>query len=401
MSAPALLSFRLLFPFAGLLFILPFPSTVALRLLCLAAAFAIAILSWRKLAVPPIPAKPALLAWAAIALASLAFAADTAYSLGEIKNEIGYTMMAFVAFFAVTGAVREVRLWARVVVAAATVISIWAMAAGFKAGAWIDGGAYGGVGTFASLAVVALPMMFVASGGLSSGQTRTVLALVALAILAAAVFSQQRILWAAFAIQLLGAIVLLRRAGFLKISGMALTAIIVGGMALAWGALLFVHAQKTALSTPEIQAMQKDMRLVHWQRVFDRVQEHPLVGAGFGRETMKKAHPDLVPKTSPESQLWHPHNVFLTYGIAMGWPGMLALLAVFVSLLHAYWKQLDAGDAERRIAAIAGIVLILGVVTRNLTNDFFVRDGALMFWALNGALLGYLGRSAPTMRGAA
>jgi hypothetical protein len=85
----------------------------------------------------------------------------------------------------------------------------------------------------------------------------------------------------------------------------------------------------------------------------------------------------------------------------MGWPGMLALLAVFAALLHAYWKHLDAEDSDHRLAAIAGVVLVLGVVTRNLTNDFFVRDGALMFWALNGALLGYLGRSAATMRGAA
>ena len=397
MSVSAVLS---LAPFAGLLFILPFPSTVALRLLCLAAAFAIAMFSWRRLAVPTLPARPVLLVWAAVAFASLAFAVDPAYSLGEIKNEVGYAMMAFVAFFAITGTVRELRLWSRVVVAAAAVISLWAVAAGFKPGAWIDGGAYGGVGTFASLAVVAAPLLLLAWGGLSA-RGRTSLAVSAVVILAASVFSQQRILWAAFAIELVAAMVLLRSAGFLKISRVALAASIVGSVALAGAALMFVHAQKTELSTPEIQVLEKDFRLAHWQRVLARIQEHPVTGAGFGRETMKKAYPDLVPKTSPESLLWHPHNVFLTYGIAMGWPGMLALLAVFAALLRAYWKHLDAEDTDHRLAAIAGVALVLGVVTRNLTNDFFVRDGALMFWALNGALLGYLGRSAATMRGAA
>src|SRR5258705_2159109 len=85
-----------------LLFVLPFPGTVALRLACLAVAFLVAIALWRKLAPPSLPCKPVLLAWMAVAFLSLAWAVDPAYSLGEIKNEILYTMMAFVAFFAVT-----------------------------------------------------------------------------------------------------------------------------------------------------------------------------------------------------------------------------------------------------------------------------------------------------------
>ncbi len=397
MNKPAFLP---LLPFAVLLFVLPFPSTVALRLLCLAMAFAIALCSWRRLAPPPVPCKPALLAWAVVALASLPYAVDRAYSLGEIKNEIGYAMMAFVAYFAITGTLSDLRRWSTVVVASAAGIGAWAMAAGMKSGSWIDGGLYGGVGTFASLAVVAVPLFLPAWGGLS-GRGRAVLALAAVVILAASVFSQQRILWAVFGVQFIVAIVLLRNAGLLRIGRYALAAIVVGSITLAGATLLFVHAQKTELSPPDIQALDKDMRLAHWGRVFARIEAHPLVGAGFGRETMKKAYPDLVPTTVPESQLWHPHNLFLTYGIAMGWPGMLVLLAVFVSLLAGYWKSLSGAGNDRRLAAIAGIVLILGVVTRNLTNDFFVRDGALLFWALNGALLGYLGRPDVPATGAA
>lgn len=117
-----------------------------------------------------------------------------------------------------------------------------------------------------------------------------------------------------------------------------------------------------------------------------------MLGAGFGREAMKRAYPDLVPQAGPEALLWHPHNVFLTYGIAMGWPGMLVLLGLFLSLCREYWRHLHRPQAFSRLAAIAGIMLVIGVVTRNMTNDFFLRDGALMFWALNGALLGFLSR---------
>jgi hypothetical protein len=32
---------------------------------------------------------------------------------------------------------------------------------------------------------------------------------------------------------------------------------------------------------------------------------------------------------------------------------------------------------------------VAGVFARNLANDFFVRDGALLFWTLAGILFGY------------
>jgi hypothetical protein len=33
--------------------------------------------------------------------------------------------------------------------------------------------------------------------------------------------------------------------------------------------------------------------------------------------------------------------------------------------------------------------MVAGVLARNMTNDFFVREGALLFWALAGMLFGY------------
>src|SRR5260221_4377921 len=93
-----------LLPSMLLLFVLPFPGTVALRLACLAVAFLVAIALWRKLAPPPPPCKPLLLAWMAVAFPSLAWAVDPAYSPGEVKNQIVYTMMAFGSFFALTPA---------------------------------------------------------------------------------------------------------------------------------------------------------------------------------------------------------------------------------------------------------------------------------------------------------
>jgi len=380
-------------PFGLLLFILPFPGTVALRLLCLAAAFLLVLWSWRRLAPPPVPARAALLLWVAVALASLATAVDTAYSAGEIKNEIGYAMMAFLAFFAVTQERFDLQRWSVIVVASAVTISAWASLAFLQAGHWDDRGTYGGVGTYASLAVAAVPMLLVCwSRASARGRVGLVVALAAIAI--ASLLSQQRILWLVFGVQFSAGMWLLGGAGRDGRGRVKALLIIAGAFVLAGGAMYASHMAKVSQSRPELPFIENDYRLLHWKRVFERIQAHPLAGAGFGREAMKKAHPDLVPVEGPQSPLWHPHNVFLNYGIAMGWPGMLALAALFVSLLHAYWGYLRSDDADRRAVAVAGILLIIGVVGRNLTNDFFVRDGALMFWALNGAMLGYLARGA-------
>lgn len=378
-------------PFGLLLFILPFPGTVALRLLCLAAAFLLVLWSWRRLVPPPVPARAALLLWVAVALASLATAVDVAYSAGEIKNEIGYTMMAFLAFFAVTQERFDLQRWSVIVVASAVTISVWASLAFLKVGHWDDRGTYGGIGTYASLAVAAVPMLLVCwSRASARGRVGVAAALAAIAI--ASLLSQQRILWVVFGAQFAVAMWLLGSTGRDGRGRVKAIVIIAGALVLAGGALYVSHKAKFSQSRAELQVIENDYRLMHWKRVFERIQAHPLAGAGFGRDAMKKAYPDLVPVGEPQSLLWHPHNVFLNYGIAMGWPGMLALAILFMALLREYWRHLRGEDPDRRVVAVAGMLLVIGVVGRNLTNDFFVRDGALMFWALNGAMLGYLAR---------
>ncbi len=378
-------------PFVGLLFILPFPGTVALRLLCLAAAIIIAVKLWRRLDTPRIPCKPVLLAWAGLALLSLSYAVDPAYSLGEIKNELGYTMTAFVAFFAMTHSRAKLRLWTLAVLSAVTVISVWALVIWAGRGSWNDSAGHGGVGSFASLAVAAAPLAVLAWQGLER-RARFALAVVCVLALLAAIASQQRILWAVFGVQLAAGIGLLSYSRILRLKPFMLALVLTGSLAAAGAAVLTIHGQKVDESPVEYYDLGNDFRLQQWVRIMDRIQEKPLSGAGFGREAMKKAYPDLVPTTVPMSLLWHPHNVFLTYGVAMGLPGILVLLLVFAALIATYARHLRAASVDERMIAIAGIAIIIGIVVRNLTNDLFLRDGALMFWALNGALLGYLAR---------
>ena len=62
-----------------------------------------------------------------------------------------------------------------------------------------------------------------------------------------------------------------------------------------------------------------------------------------------------------------------------------------MELLREYAHFWRSNNFELKMLGTCGIVLIIGVLARNMVNDMFVRDAAILFWAINGMLLG-LGR---------
>lgn len=370
-------------PFLLLLFILPFPGTVALRLLCLATAFVIAIGLWKKLNPPTLPGKGFFALWILLALASLGFAVDPAYSLGEIKNEIGYTMMAFFAFFVYIDDRRKAIQGAWAVVSVLAVISVWSLGFWILKGDWQDDAGFGGVGTFVGLVLMAVPAMALIWHW--RPKARGLLILVSLVALLAAAYSRQRVFWPALGIELMVLVLLLRcrkEAALATRRTVIFLAVIVSAGAIfliaTQGARLGAHGGKVEVGN--------DLRLRYWPAVIARIGEQPILGAGFGRNAMKLGHPDLVPAADP--MFWHAHNVFFNYGLALGIPGMVALILLFASLAVIYWRMYRHEDQFLATLGIAGMLLLTSVILRNLTNDFFQRDVALLFWAMNGLFLG-------------
>ena len=140
--------------------------------------------------------------------------------------------------------------------------------------------------------------------------------------------------------------------------------------------------------------MGKDLRPRVWKKVGEEILAHPLSGAGFGLGVMSKAYPALL---SAEGKVfWHPHNLVLNYGISAGVPGMVAVLALFAALAWRFWQLALRGGRLARLTGLAGASMVAGVLARNMANDFFVRDGALLFWALAGMLFGYALRHGST-----
>jgi O-antigen ligase len=389
----------LLLPFVALLVILPFPGTVALRLLCLVSVFVVALfLCFRK---PDIyrnfpPGRIGIAVWVLICSLSLFYSTDTDYTMKELKNEIVYTMIVFFSFFVAGQDQQRAQILLRSLALGLLLIGGIALYAWFKNGFyWQEESTHGGVGSFSTYVVTCMPALFWLSLEDSSLRWRWLSRVLVGFATVLAFITLQRAVWPALLVELLIALSLIQRNRKLRIGKRQL--LVVMALLLVAAVVVFSFTNKLrglptissllpstqTLNTPvaEQNGSDGDARLPYWPAILKTIADHPLKGAGFGQAMMKKAYPELVPPNYPA--LWHAHNVVLNYGIQMGLPGVLALLIMFLGFARHYWRSLHENPIAH-MTAIAGIMLLAGVLLRNQTNDFFRRDMALLFWCLMG-----------------
>lgn len=392
-------------PFAVLLCVSPFPGAAALRLICLAAAVMIAATGWRQLAPPPVPCRWAIALWGGVLIASLHFAVDPAYSLGEVRREAFYALMAFVAFFAWTRDEQRLRLSCVAVLAGFVAISGLALVGAYlRKGDWPSDAYYGGVGAVSNYLVTVGPVLALSMTLLGRRHGSRWWAPGGALFLVMALLCAQRALWPAIGLQAALACVWLWQVQAASIRPLRLAIALVMLLALIGGGMYVSERHRTGGNPDSPSAIWTDLRPRVWQKVGEEILAHPLTGAGFGQGVLKKAYPALLAPGDTafwrpydghaESKVfWHPHNLVLTYGIGAGVPGMIAVLGLFGALAWRFWQVALCGEHLARLCGLAGAAMVTGVFARNMTNDLFVSGGALLFWALAGMLFGYAMRS--------
>ena len=376
-------------PFIVFVAILPFRGTVTVRLACLVAAGLIVALSWRRLAPPALPCRWTIALWAGVALGSLLVAVDPAYSVREIGNEVGYGLIAFVAFLAWTRSEKRLRLACLAVLVGFAAISSSALLGAYlRNGVWPAEAYYGDVGRVSSYLVTVGPVLGLTVALFGCRQPARWLVGLGVPFLAVALLCAERALWPALGVQA-AAVCLWAWHVRVVVAGplrLALAGLLVLG--LVGGGVYASERYRTGGDPRSPMAMENDSRPRVWKKVGEEILEHPWTGAGFGRAVLSRAYPDLLP--ADESEVFcHPHNLILTYGVGAGVPGMVTVLALFGSLAWRFWRLAGRGEPLARLAGLAGTAMVAGVLARNMANDFFVRDGALLFWALAGMLFGY------------
>lgn len=189
-----------------------------------------------------------------------------------------------------------------------------------------------------------------------------------------------------------------------KFSWRRVLALVLG---LAAVALLFSFQQQRRstvdVTTPEVARMAKQQQLAEqltvkadprwriWRFSLEKIAEHPLVGAGLGRYVFRKAYPEFQPDVVNH---WHAHNMILNKGIQMGIPGMLTFVFLWLALARELMRHARKSSVHRGLA-VAGLSLAATVFAKNMTDDLFVRDVALMFWLVMGLLIGVLRATQP------
>jgi O-Antigen ligase len=377
------------------LFVAPFRSSAGLRggLLALAALLLIADAArrrdWRSLWPVRSIATDGIVLWLLTVLIWCVFSSDVRESFSTFKGEVAIPLLAGLVFHAITRDERDIQRWLVALTAGLAGLLISMFIDPFRQGEVIPRPWYGGVGPVSTWVVgVAALVPFAWQ---SAAETRVKVMGAGLLLLAAGIafMSGNRMAWLSFALMLTTLAVLSIREG----QTMPKTRTLVGWMVAigALGALFFVSSEARFDGLVEdkgsVALLMKDNRLALWQEVMRMVVERPLTGRGFGREVVEA---DLVARfTDPQHRglFLQAHNLLFNYALQMGVTGVVAILLPFAALgIKFLFLARQTGVA--RVAGICGCMLLVGVFSKNMTDDFFIRQNALLFWAAVGMLAG-------------
>lgn len=369
-----------------------FSGTVALRLLLLFAGAALC--AWvafrdrtvRKL--PPLWIPFAL--WAAWSAATLLWSVDADRSEKEFRNEVLYTGLALWMCFVAAQARGALRVLASTVGAASVLacsIALYHFVA--DTGKYPDG-MHGGPGSHSSVVLNLMPCVVLAAlYGARTHSRRLLWVAGVLAVLYAvsAYTTLNRTVWIGLVLEVLVIVLLLlltrRTAADRKplyfVAGAAVAVLAAGAVALTT-----VHEQRQAMGSA--LPVKQDPRFRLWPEAAKLVAERPAQGYGFGRGLMRA---ELAQRTG-DKMLWHTHNLFLDAALQAGIPGLLLLLVLLGSTVWRGWAASRSDQALARACGIALVAIVAGMLMRNMTDVLWVRNVALLYWGITGALLAFM-----------
>lgn len=372
------------------LFVLPIPHTTTIRLVCLFSGTLMALALVRRHGMSPLPLKGAFALWAIAAVFSLGSAVNFHESLGEIKSEVVYSFLAFFMFYSQTTGKRRWTLWIVAVTSILLLLSLIGVLRWYTSGdttsPWY---LYNGVAAYTTFLVTVLPFVLLFVFNLPAhGLARWTLRAAPLLLVVPAYLTLNRTVWIVIAVLILTMSVLLMfgdGSRKRKVSALVLLTALFGiSLFLIQSSLERRLGVQGSFETVVGHTLTSDPRRELWTFVSQEIARKPWQGIGFGSASFGVVYDQWKSKG-----ILHAHNVFLDAGIQMGVLGIAALVFLFAAVLVEYWRLYRSEHRLVQWLGACGIAMVVAVVTRNMTDDFFRRDLALLFWALVGASLGY------------
>ena len=330
--------------------------------------------------------------WIVLCAASLLWTRDLAYSLSELRAQTLYGTLAFAAYYLAASDGARWRLWWLTIIASAIVafaaynLQQWGIVPATRHPI------HGGDGAWSTHLVLVAPLLLALAWEPPWGEHRSLpIQVAALALLLLAAWqSQNRIVWAALGAQLLVATLLWRRvpshddSRTRRLQGLVALAAV--AIACAFAFSIVERSVRVFHDGSMTTSLERDLRPRIFAAAWEQFRHAPLLGHGLGREILADR---FLPVTPPghDVSIRHGHNVFVNVALELGVVGLAAFVALMAALALGYGRML----ARPGLAplGVMGLTLIAGFLVKNLTDDFFYRHNALLFWAVNGMLLGF------------
>lgn len=389
------------FGLAIYLLVLPVRHTIAVRNIALAlilVATVAHLLHRRQL--PRLLLPGAWIAYAGVALASLAYAISPLDSFSEIRVEIFYAMVLFV--IATTWAQRPgvltgVGYLLALANAAFVFTALTKVNLGSSPNTSQELTSFAKAGVNSNFIVTILPLLvhrawqdWHRSQRFLAGAIGILTVLDVIALLIS--FNRQSFIALGVGVLCGGALILRGHFTWRRAAGFAAALLFSASLA-GWQ---LARRDYTVAPLDQIAhaSVTKDPRWEIWRFSVDRIAEHPLTGGGFGRDVFDKLYPEFM---ADNPNIWHAHNMILNKGIQMGLPGMLVFLYLWYCVAARFAMRFGRSVPDQALA-ITGLSIVAMVFTKNMTDDFFVRDMGQLFWLVIGVLMGSLHDDRPAAK---
>ena len=118
----------------------------------------------------------------------------------------------------------------------------------------------------------------------------------------------------------------------------------------------------------------------------EKIKGNPLQMIGFGQRSFAKQYKEFVEKYK-EAPMWHAHNTFLNIALQTGLQGLILFCFLLYRLLkYCHEKAKLEENPLRKFYLTATFMMVITFFVRNLSDDFFIDDSALLFWFLSGII---------------
>lgn len=390
---------------ATYLAVLPLPHTIAVRHIVFFSLLLLTLwAAWRQHLPLHLPLARSVSLYAAVALVSVIYAIDPIFSLGEIKAEVGNGIIALLLAGTWVRSIEGLTRLLGVIVVSSTLLALYVMGSAIVEGRMVLSslarvGGVSGVGNLSTYLITILP--WVAAYALVPGhgsKFRYVVVFAGVIGLVALYLTSNRAGILAIMAEVVLVLVVLAMYKAVPNVKRLLGAGLISLILLSGLFVQNMHGRNMAVFDGTAEGMEHisvDPRWTLWERAVQNIQDHPWIGAGFGREAFELRNPDM---RAVDDVYWHTHNMFLGKAVQMGIPGLLAFMTLLVAVFYTFWRPVykDRLGTPGSRYALAGMAMLCGVIVKNMTDDFFVHDNALLFWVLVGAAMGALAGERPS-----